>query len=213
MMENRPFNRPKRNLETELETVRLIFQQDRGALLLAAAAILFGLFQSRAVVVSRIGALQAVYDSLLILLFLAFAAALLLLRYVRTHDSLSVGLDRLKAFVEFDGRFGVVLGAASILLGLKTWEELLHLSLFGLDARALNPEGIGPLWYLSLLFPDLEVLFWGGLSVLAGWKCRTGYTDGNRLALAGILLAIAAVGVSLTPVGDVLPLLIYTAGL
>lgn len=61
MMENRPFNRPKRNLETELETVRLIFQQDRGALLLAAAAILFGLFQSRAVVVSRIGALQAVY--------------------------------------------------------------------------------------------------------------------------------------------------------
>ena len=128
MMENRPFNRPKRNLEAELETVRLIFQQDRGALLLAAAAILFGLFQSRAVVVSRIGALQAVYDSLLILLFLAFAAALLLLRYVRTHDSLSVGLDRLKAFVEFDGRFGVVLGAASILLGLKTWEELLHLT-------------------------------------------------------------------------------------
>ena len=41
MMENRPFNRPKRNLETELETVRLIFQQDRGALLLAAAAILW----------------------------------------------------------------------------------------------------------------------------------------------------------------------------
>ena len=213
MMENRPFNRPKRNLEAELETVRLIFQQDRGALLLAAAAILFGLFQSRAVVVSRIGALQAVYDSLLILLFLAFAAALLLLRYVRTHDSLSVGLDRLKAFVEFDGRFGVVLGAASILLGLKTWEELLHLSLFGLDAQALNPQGIGPLWYLSLLFPDLEVLFWGGLSVLAGWKCRTGYTGGNRLALAGIFLAIAAVGVSFTPVGDVLPLLIYTAGL
>ena len=213
MMENRPFNRPKRNLEAELETVRLIFQQDRGALLLAAAAILFGLFQSRTVVVSRIGALQAVYDSLLIQLFLAFAAALLLLRYVRTHDSLSVGLDRLKAFVEFDGRFGVVLGAASILLGLKTWEELLHLSLFGLDARALNPEGIGPLWYLSLLFPDLEVLFWGGLSVLAGWKCRTVYTGGNRLALAGIFLAIAAVGVSFTPVGDVLPLLIYTAGL
>ena len=59
MMENRPFHRPKRNLETELETVRLIFQKDRGALLLAAAAILFGLFQSRAVVVSRIGALQA----------------------------------------------------------------------------------------------------------------------------------------------------------
>ena len=213
MMENRPFHRPKRNLEAELETVRLIFQQDRGALLLAAAAILFGLFQSRAVVVSRIGALQAVYDSLLILLFLAFAAALLLLRYVRTHDSLSVGLDRLKAFVEFDGRFGVVLGAASILLGLKTWEELLHLSLFGLDAQALNPQGIGPLWYLSLLFPDLEVLFWGGLSVLVGWKCRTGYTGGNRLALAGILLAVAAVGVSFTPVGDVLPLLIYTAGL
>lgn len=141
MMENRPFNRPKRNLETELETVRLIFQQDRGALLLAAAAILFGLFQSRTVVVSRIGALQAVYDSLLIQLFLAFAAALLLLRYVRTHDSLSVGLDRLKAFVEFDGRFGVVLGAASILLGLKTWEELLHLSLFGLDAQGLESRG------------------------------------------------------------------------
>lgn len=211
-MRDKQKSRGPKDLDAWLDDVKAVLVLDRGTLLIAAAVFFLGIHKSRAFVVGHIAPLEAVYDSFLIVLFLSFAAAFLLLWYVRSNGRLSRGLDRCKYFVQYDERFGLVLGAISILLGLKAWNELVHLSLFGIDASQMNPNTVGGAWYLNLLLPDLEVIFWGGLSALAGWRCRERYLDGSGLALAGMVLSISAVVVSFTPLGDVLPLITYTMG-
>lgn len=196
----------KRDINDQLDILSLIVHQHWRAWLLTAVVMLVILFQLRPAVVGLVAPLNAVYDSLVIMIALSLALALGLMWLVQSNEFLSQKVENLKCFAKYDDRFGYVMGAASILLGLMAWREMTSLSFFGIGAENLNSAGIALAFVWGLFHIDFMLLIWGGLGAWVGHRCREKYVAGERLALVGMIVSIAAVVISFTPIGDILPL-------